>query len=317
MKTRRLGTTAIEVSPLCFGGNVLGWTADEQTSMDILDGFTASGCNFIDTADVYARWASGVGGESETIIGKWMKKRGNRKHVIIATKGGMDMGQGKTDVTKKYLLKAAEDSLKRLQTDYIDLYQTHKDDESMPVEEALEAYAQLIKEGKVRCAGASNFSAARLTAALEASKKHGLPRYETLQPLYNLCDREAYEKELEPLCQKHQISVNGYFSLAVGFLTGKYHSSADLSKSVRGDRVKVYMNERGWRILKAVEEVADQYKTSAAAVALAWLMARPSVTAPIASATSLSQLKSLTDAVHVNLNEEAIEKLNAASRWQE
>jgi aryl-alcohol dehydrogenase-like predicted oxidoreductase len=316
MQKRKLGNTTIEVSPLCFGGNILGWTADEKTSMNILDEFTAKGCNFIDTADVYSRWVSGVGGESETIIGKWMKQRGNRKDVVIATKGGMDMGQGKTDVTKKYLLKAAEDSLKRLQTNYIDLYQTHKDDENTPVEEALEAYAQLIKEGKVRCVGASNFSPARLTAALDASKKYKLPRYETLQPLYNLCDREVYEKELEPICLEHHISVNGYFSLAVGFLTGKYHSEADLSKSVRGDRVKLYMNERGMRILKSVEETAVQYHSSPASVALAWLMARPSVTAPIASATNLAQLKSLTDALNLKLSEATIVKLNEASQWQ-
>lgn len=315
MEKRKLGSSDLEVSPLCFGGNVLGWTADERTSMDLLDGFTAIGCNFIDTADVYSRWASGVGGESETIIGKWMRQRGNREQVIIATKGGMDMGQGGIDVTKKYLIKAAEDSLKRLQADYIDLYQTHKDNESTPVEEALEAYAQLMKEGKIRCIGASNFSASRLTEALEASEKYKLPRYETLQPLYNLCDREVFEKELEPVCLKNKISVIGYYSLASGFLTGKYHSSADLSKSIRGDRVSMYMNERGMRILEAIEDVAAQHKSSPASVTLAWLMARPSVAAPIASATSLKQLKDLTDAVQLRLSEESIARLNEASKW--
>jgi aryl-alcohol dehydrogenase-like predicted oxidoreductase len=316
MQKRKIGNTDLLAAPIAFGGNVFGWTADEKTSFDILSKFTESDFNFIDTADVYSRWASGVGGESETIIGKWMKQKGNRSKVIIATKGGMDMGQGKTDVTKKYLLKACEDSLKRLQTDHIDLYQTHKDDESTPVEEALEAYAQLIKEGKIRYAGASNFTPERLTAALKASEKNGLPRYVTLQPLYNLCEREAFEKELEPLCVKNNIAVLNYFSLAIGFLTGKYRSKDDLSKSIRGDRVKQYLNPKGFGILKALDEVAANHKSTSASIAIAWLLHRPSITAPIASATSLQQLDSLIKSVEIKLTQEEIVLLDEASKWK-
>lgn len=313
---RKLGNTDLLVAPIAFGGNVLGWTAGEKTSFDILSAFTDANFNLIDTADVYSRWASGVGGESETIIGKWMKQKGNRSKMIIATKGGMDMGQGKTDVTKKYLIRAAEASLKRLQTDYIDLYQTHKDDESVPVEEALEAYAQLIKEGKVRYVGASNFTPERLTAALKASERNGLPRYTTLQPLYNLCEREVFEKELEPLCTKNNIAVLNYFALAVGFLTGKYRTKADLSKSVRGDRVEKYLNPKGLGILKALDEVAANHSSTCASVAIAWLLHRPSVAAPIASATSLQQLDSIIKSVELKLSKEETEMLDSASNWK-
>lgn len=316
MQKRKLGNSDLLVAPIAFGGNVFGWTTNEKTSFEILGSFTDAGFNLIDTADVYSRWASGIGGESETIIGKWMKQKGNRKNIIIATKGGMDMGQGKTDVTKKYLIKACEDSLRRLQTDYIDLYQTHKDDESVPVEEALEAYAQLIKEGKIRYIGASNFTPERLTAALKASERNGLPRYTTLQPLYNLCEREAFEKELEPLCVKNNIAVLNYFALAIGFLTGKYRSKEDLSKSIRGDRVEQYLNPKGLRILKALDEVAAQHSSTCASVAIAWLLHRPSVTAPIASATSLKQLDSLIKAVDIKLDENDLVLLNEASKWQ-
>lgn len=315
MKTKTLGKTNIQVAPLAFGGNVLGWTIDENRSFEVLDGFTGAGFNLIDTADVYARWATGIGGESETILGKWMKARQNRSKVVIATKAGMDMGQGKVDVSKAYILKAAEASLRRLQTDYIDLYQTHKDDETVPVEGALEAYAQLIKEGKVRYIGASNFSPARLSAALKASDMQGLPRYQTLQPLYNLYEREGFEKTLEPLCLEEHVSVIGYFSLGSGFLTGKYRSENDLSKSIRGDRSKMYLNERGFRILAALDEVAARHNTAQASVALAWLMARPSVAAPIASATSLEQMKELTDATTLDLSASDMTLLNEASRW--
>jgi aryl-alcohol dehydrogenase-like predicted oxidoreductase len=315
MQKRKLGNTNLIVAPVAFGGNVLGWTANEKTSYDILDAFTAAGFNLIDTADVYSRWGGGVGGESETIIGKWTKKHNNRDKIIIASKGGMDMGQGKTDVSKQYLIKACEDSLKRLQTDHIDLYQTHKDDESVPVEEALEAYAQLIKEGKILYVGASNFIPARFSAALESSKKNNLPRYETLQPLYNLCEREVFEKELEPLCVKNGIAVLNYFALGVGFLTGKYRSKDDLSKSVRGDRVEKYLNPKGLGILKALDEVAAQHKSTCASVAIAWLLHRPSVTAPIASATSLQQLDSLIKSVEIKLTETDLALLNEASKW--
>lgn len=315
MQKRKLGNSDLLVAPIAFGGNVFGWTADEKTSFDILSKFTESGFNLIDTADVYSRWASGVGGESETIIGKWHKQKNNRSKIIIASKGGMDMGQGKTDVTKKYLIKAAEDSLKRLQTDYIDLYQTHKDDESVPVEEALEAYGQLIKEGKIRYVGASNFTPARLTAALNASEKNGLPRYVTLQPLYNLCEREAFEKELEPLCVKNNIAVLNYFALAIGFLTGKYRSKADLSKSIRGDRVEQYLNPKGLGILKALDEVAAHHSSTCASIAIAWLLHRPSIAAPIASATNLQQLDSLIKSIEIKLSPQEISLLDETSKW--
>lgn len=316
MQKRKLGNSDLLVTPIAFGGNVFGWTANEKTSFDILSKFTESGFNLIDTADVYSRWASGVGGESETIIGKWHKQKNNRSKIIIASKGGMDMGQGKTDVTKKYLISACEKSLKRLQTDYIDLYQTHKDDESVPVEEALEAYAQLIKEGKVRYVGASNFTPARLTAALNASEKNGLPRYVTLQPLYNLCEREVFEKELEPLCVKNNIAVLNYFALAIGFLTGKYRSKADLSKSIRGDRVEQYLNPKGLGILKALDEVAANHSSTCASIAIAWLLHRPSIAAPIASATNLQQLDSLIKSVEIKLSPHEISLLAEVSKWK-
>jgi aryl-alcohol dehydrogenase-like predicted oxidoreductase len=316
MELKNLGKTAIKVSPVCLGANVFGWTIDEARSFEILDHFLGKGFNFIDTADVYSRWASGVGGESEIIIGKWMKARGNRNKVILATKVGMDMGQGKTDVSKKYILKAVENSLKRLQTDYIDLYQAHKDDEATPVEETLEAYSELIKQGKVRCIGASNFTAERLKAALEASEKHGWPRYETLQPLYNLYDREAYEKELEEICVKNNISVISYYALAAGFLTGKYRSEADYGKSKRGSGAQRYLNDRGLKILKALDEVSAIYKCELSTIAVAWLLKKPSVTSPIASATSIHQLDSILKATEVNLDAKAMDLLNNASAWK-
>jgi aryl-alcohol dehydrogenase-like predicted oxidoreductase len=265
---------------------------------------------------VYSRWASGVGGESETIIGAWMKKNKNRSKIVLATKVGMDMGQGKVDVTKKYILKAAEASLKRLQTDYIDLYQTHKDDESIPVEEALEAYAQLMKEGKVRCVGASNFSPERLTAALKASEK-GLPKYQTLQPLYNLYDREIFERELQPICVDNSISVINYYSLAAGFLTGKYRKMSDLDKSVRGAKAGTYLNERGLAILSALDTVSKKHKCTNASVAIAWLRTRPAVTAPIASATTGEQLEALIKGVKLELSEGEVDLLDEASRYDE
>ncbi|HXD94075.1 MAG TPA: aldo/keto reductase [Bacteroidia bacterium] len=314
MQKRKLGNTDLHVAPITFGCNVFGWTANEKTSFEILDAFTTAGFNFLDTADVYAKWATGVGGESETIIGKWTKQRNNRNKVIIATKAGMVDAVGTINITKAYIIKAAEESLKRLQTDYIDLYQTHKDDLSVPVEETLEAHQQLIKEGKVRFIGASNFSAARLKASLEASKKHNLPRYETLQPLYNLYDREIFEKELEPLCVANNIGVINYYSLAAGFLTGKYRTQADVAKSARGARVaSTYLNEKGLRILKTLDEVAAQYKTTTGSIAMAWLLARPAVTAPIASASNLVQLQELIKSVDLKLSAETINLLNKAS----
>jgi aryl-alcohol dehydrogenase-like predicted oxidoreductase len=316
MNKRQLGRSELEVVPLTLGGNVFGWTIDEKTSFQILDGFAGAGFNLIDTADVYSRWKPGNrGGESETIIGNWLHQRGKRDQVIIATKVGGDMGQGKKDTGKKYILQEVEQSLQRLRTDYIDLYQTHWDSDETPVEETLEAYDQLVKEGKVRVIGASNFSPSRLLASLKASEKLGYPRYESFQPHYNLYDREVFEKELEPLCLEHKLGVIGYFSLASGFLTGKYRSEADLSKSARGEGNRKYLNERGFRILKALDEVSVSHHTNPASVALAWLIARPSVTAPIASATNLEQLDSLVKATELSLDEGAIDLLNKASAW--
>ena len=311
---RKLGNSGIEVHPLCLGGNVFGWTIDESTSFKILDGFAAVDFDFIDTADVYSRWAPGnKGGESETIIGNWMKMRGNRKDVIVATKCGLEMAPDKKGLSKRYILRAAEDSLKRLQTDYIDLYQAHKDDPSTPLEETLEAFAQLIKQGKVRAIGASNYKAERLVRALNVSRKQRLPRYESLQPWYNLYDRVEYEAALEPLCLKEGLGVIPYFSLASGFLTGKYRSKSDMAGKARGARVEKYLDERGFRILESLDKVAAEYNATPARVALAWLIARPSITAPIASATKLDQLADLIEATKLKLDAEAIDLLNAAS----
>ena len=314
MKRRKLGNSGLEVSPLAFGGNVFGWTVDERTSFKLLDAFVASGFNLIDTADVYSRWVPGnQGGESETIIGKWLKQSGDREKVIIATKVGMEMAPNKKGLSKSYILSSVEGSLERLQTDYIDLYQSHLDDPETPLAETLEAYAQLIKHGKVRAIGASNYSAERLSEALQVSKQLGFPRYESLQPFYNLYDRAVYEEKLEPLCQKEGLGVISYFSLASGFLTGKYRSESDLSKSPRGERVKKCLNDRGFRILNSLDQVAAAHDSTPARVALAWLMTRPSVTAPIASATSLAQLNDLIEATKLELEHSSIELLNQAS----
>ena len=318
MRKRRLGNSGLEVAPLAFGGNVFGWTADEKTSFRLLDAFVAAGFNLIDTADVYSRFAPGNrGGESETVIGNWLKQGGRRNNVIIATKVGLEMGHGKKGLSKEYILRAVEDSLSRLQTDYIDLYQSHRDDPDAHLEETLEAYAQLMKQGKVRAIGASNYSAERLSEVLGVSKERGLPRYETLQPEYNLYDRAEYEEKLERVCVENGLGVITYFSLASGFLTGKYRSAADLSKSPRGERmVKKYLNERGFRILDALDEVAKRVHATPVQVALAWIIARPSITAPIASATSLDQLNDLISATKLELDKDAIELLNQASAWQ-
>jgi aryl-alcohol dehydrogenase-like predicted oxidoreductase len=311
-----LGNSGIEVAPLAFGGNVFGWTIDEKQSFMLLDAFLAAGFNLIDTADVYSRWVPGnKGGESETIIGNWMRRRGNRDKVIVATKVGHDIGQGKKDLSEKHILQAVEKSLQRLQTDYIDLYQSHYDDPPTPVAETLEAYAKLVKEGKVRLIGASNFTPERLLRSLEASKQHGYPSYQTLQPLYNLYDREIFEKELEPICVEHGIGVISYYSLASGFLTGKYRSEEDLSKSARGAGNKKYLNEKGFRILSALDKVAEKFKSTPASISIAWLLAGHSVTAPIASATSIEQLGSLINATQINLDADSMILLNNASDW--
>jgi aryl-alcohol dehydrogenase-like predicted oxidoreductase len=316
MTTHKLGSSTLAVSPLCLGGNVFGWTADEKRSFAILDALVAAGFNFIDTADVYSRWAPGnQGGESETIIGNWLKRTGNRTKVIIATKVGMEMGPNDKGLSKAYIFRAVERSLERLQTDYIDLYQSHQDNAATPLEETLGAYAELIKQGKVRAIGASNYSAERLAAALRASEQHGLPRYESLQPHYNLYERAGYEAALEPLCLEKGIGVIPYYSLASGFLTGKYRSASDLAKSARGQGVKKYLDERGFRILAALDQVAREKQSTPGKVALAWLLARPSITAPIASATSAEQLHDLVDATKIELDRASDELLNQASAW--
>jgi aryl-alcohol dehydrogenase-like predicted oxidoreductase len=314
MDKRRLGRSELMVSPLCFGGNVFGWTADEATSFRLLDAYVDAGLNFIDTADVYSTWASGnTGGESETIIGKWMKARGNRDRLVIATKVGSEMGPSQKGLSKSYIQSAVEASLQRLQTDYIDLYQSHRDDLDTPQQETLQAYEELIRDGKVRAIGASNFTAERLKEALAISTELGLPRYESLQNKYNLSDRSEYEAELEPLCRKEEIGVIPYYGLASGFLTGKYRSEADFGKSVRGGRMAAYLNDRGRRILSALDAVADRKSATPAQVALAWLMARPGLTAPIASATSVEQLHDIVKATRLSLSADDVTQLDAAS----
>jgi aryl-alcohol dehydrogenase-like predicted oxidoreductase len=311
--SRQLGRSGLEVAPLAFGGNVLGWTTDEATSFRVLDAFIASGLNLIDTADAYSRWIPGhKGGESETILGKWMKSRGNRSRVVIATKVGSEMGAGEQGLSRAYILRAVERSLERLGTDYIDLYQSHRDDPGTPLEETLGAYADLIRQGKVRAIGASNFSAERLSAALGASGTHGLPRYECMQPWYNLYDRAAFEDELAALCRRERLGVISYFSLASGFLTGKYRTEADLAGRARAFRVKDLMNERGFRILGALDAVARDLRATPAQVSLAWLIAR-GVTAPIASATSVAQMEELAGATRLELGADALKALDTAS----
>jgi aryl-alcohol dehydrogenase-like predicted oxidoreductase len=314
MKKRKLGKSDIEIAPLALGGNVFGWTADEPTSFLLMDAFVDAGLNLIDTADVYSVWVPGhQGGESETVIGNWLKRSGRRKDVIIATKVGNVMSPEKKGLAKPYILRAVEDSLRRLQIDSIDLYQSHVDDPATPIEETLEAYDELVRAGKVRAIGASNFTAERLTASLDVSKQRGYPSYISLQPHYNLVERADYETNLEPVCVANGIGVIPYFGLASGFLTGKYRTEADLSKSARGSRVQKYLDERGLRVLSALDEVSKKLNSTPARVALAWLIARPSITAPIASATNLDQLKDLIAATELKLDEDSIEILNRAS----
>jgi aryl-alcohol dehydrogenase-like predicted oxidoreductase len=316
MKTRQIGNSGIHIAPLALGGNVFGWTADEAASFIVLDAFVDAGFSLIDTANTYSKWLPGhQGGESETVIGKWLKQSGKRNHVIIATKVGMEMGDGKKGLAKSYILEEVEASLKRLQTDHIDLYQSHTDDANTPLEETLEAYAQLIQQGKVRVIGASNYKADRLREAQKISEQKKIPRYECLQPHYNLYEREDYEKNLEPLAREKNIAVIPYFSLASGFLTGKYRTEADFSKSARGGGMKKYFNDRGFRILAALDETAKEYETSPTAVAIAWLIARPGITAPIASATRLEQVADLIKGAALHLGPVSIEKLDKASAY--
>ncbi|AMR27422.1 alcohol dehydrogenase [Hymenobacter psoromatis] len=315
---RELGHSGLQLAPLVLGGNVFGWTADEQTSFAVLDAFVAGGGNAIDTADVYSAWVPGHegGGQSETVIGKWLKQRGRRDDVLLFTKVGMDLGDGKNGLAKDYIKRAVEASLQRLQTDYIDLYQSHQDDESLPVTEPLEAYAELLKEGKIRAIGASNFSPQRLQAALDAGGKNGLPRYESIQPEYNLYEHETFEKDDLPLVQASGIGVIPYFGLASGFLTGKYRSEADLQKSPRGAGIgKKYLNDKGFRILKALDAVAARHGISQAQVALAWLMQAPGITAPIASATKVAQVQELLKAMDVRLTPQDAQELQAGPAY--
>ncbi len=297
-----------------LGGNVFGWTIDEPTSFTILDAFVDAGLNFIDTADIYSTWVPGhTGGESETIIGKWLKQSGKRSKIVLATKVGMQMPAGK-GLKKAYILQAVEDSLRRLQTDHIDVYQSHQDDPDTPLEETLKAFSELIAQGKVRAIGASNYSADRLAEALQVSRQHGFASYQSLQPKYNLYERADYETALEPLARKEGLGVIPYFSLGSGFLTGKYRSASDADKSKRGEGVvEKYFNERGFRILAALDQVAQSHHSTPGKVALAWLIARPSITAPIASATSLDQVRDLVDATNLELSPASIEALNQAS----
>jgi aryl-alcohol dehydrogenase-like predicted oxidoreductase len=314
MKRHKLGRTGFQIAPLAFGGNVFGWTADEPTSFKLLDAFVEAGGNLIDTADSYSRWVPGhQGGESETVIGRWIARRGRHDDVVIATKVGADMGQGGRCLRRDYILRAADESLRRLQVEAIDLYQSHWDDEKTPFDETLDAYARLIRQGKVKAIGASNLTAARLAEALDVSAREGLPRYDTLQPPYNLYDRETFEGDLRDLCLREDIGVITYFSLAAGFLTGKYRTEADYGKSPRGTGMKKFLNERGLRILDALDDVAARLRSAPATVALAWLMAQPGVDAAIASATSLAQLEALIAATRLSLDEVDMRQLEEAS----
>ena len=315
MQQRPLGRSGLQVSPLCFGGNVFGWTVDEATSFRLLDAWLDAGFNFVDTADVYSRWVPGhTGGESETVIGKWLRHSGKRNQVVIATKVGKDMGDGKVGLRPEYIRQAVEDSLRRLQTDHIDLYQSHDDDASVPLADTLGAFADLIQAGKVRAIGASNYTAPRLAEALQTSERLGLPRYESLQPLYNLYDRAVFERDLGPLCREHQVGVINFYTLAAGFLTGKYRTPDDAGKSPRGPKtVGLYLNTRGLRILAELDEMAARYQVEPGQVAVAWLMAQPGVTSPIASASTPEQLEVLIAAAQLKLDPDAIEALNQAS----
>lgn len=319
MEKRKLGRSTLEVSPICFGGNVLGWTLPEAEAHSLLDRFVEAGGNFIDTADVYSIWVQGhSGGESETVIGKWLKRGGAslRDKVVIATKVGMDMGGGRKGLAPKRIREAVDESLRRLGTDRIDLYQSHRDDPDTPQEATLEAYARLVESGKVRFVGASNFTAARLSEALDLAERDGYPRYESLQPEYNLYARQGFEAELESVCLDRQVGVMNYYALASGFLTGKYRKTADQGESVRGPAiVERYLNERGFRILAALDRVAARLGSKPGPVALAWQIARPAITAPIASATKAGHLEDMIAATALMLDADAIAALDEASAY--
>jgi len=315
MELRPLGRTGLKIAPLVFGGNVFGWTADEKTSFALLSRFFEAGFNTVDTADVYSSWAPGnSGGESEVIIGKWLKSGAvARDKAIVVTKVGSDLGEGRKGLSQKWIMQAVEDSLKRLQTDYIDLYLSHWPDASVPYEETLAAHTKLKEQGKVRAVGGSNLDATQLQASLDAATANGLQRYDVLQPEYNLYDRSSFDGPLRDLCVAEHVGVITYFSLAKGFLSGKYRSDADLGKSARGGGVKEYLNPRGMRILSALDAVSERHSARQAEVALAWAMARPGVTAPIASATTLDQMDSLVRAASLKLAPEDMAALDKAS----
>ncbi|MCW3169485.1 aldo/keto reductase [Chryseobacterium sp. 09-1422] len=314
MEKRKIKNTDLLAAPINFGGNVFGWTLDEQESFNILDLFTGGGFNFIDTADTYSWWVNGKGGQSEEIIGKWMKQRGNRDELVIATKVGSETKEHDFDISKKHILKSVDESLARLQTDHIDIYYTHFDDHKTPVEETLEAYDEIIKAGKVRYIAASNVTPERLRESFEVADKNNLPKYVALQPHYNLLEREKFETEYADLVKEYDLSVFSYWSLAAGFLTGKYRTEEDLAKSARGEGVRKYLNEKGSEVLKALDQISEKHETTQASVALAWLLANPLVTAPIVSATSKSQLETLFQAPELNLSSEDIELLNKVSQ---
>jgi aryl-alcohol dehydrogenase-like predicted oxidoreductase len=316
MRLRPLGKTNLSVPVMMLGGNVFGWTVNEEESFGLLDRAFDLGLTFIDTADVYSRWVPGhTGGESETIIGKWLARSGKRNQVILATKVGIEMGPGKAGLSAKHIRESVEDSLRRLQTDRIDLYQSHRDDESTPLEETLEAYGKLITEGKVRFIGASNFTGARLRAAIETSRKLGLPSYQCLQPHYNLVERQAYETDLAPVVAEYGIGVIPYYSLASGFLSGKYRSAADTEGKARGRGAGKYLNEAGLRVLAALDALAAEYNSTPAAASLAWLAAQPGITAPIVSATTADQVDGIAAAAELKLSGDAIARLSAASAY--
>ncbi|SDR09726.1 Predicted oxidoreductase [Chryseobacterium soldanellicola] len=314
MEKRKIKNTDLSIAPINFGGNVFGWTLDEKKSFNILDKFIDGGFNFIDTADTYSWWVNGKGGQSEEIIGKWMKARANRHGLVVATKVGSETKEHGYDISKKHILKSVDESLQRLKTDYIDIYYTHFDDHKTPVEETLSAYDEIIKAGKIRYIAASNLSPERLQESFDIAEKNNLPKYVALQPHYNLLEREKFEQDYAPLVEKYNLSTFPYWSLAAGFLTGKYRSEEDLSKSQRGEGVRKYLNPKGFEVLKALDEISAKHKTTQGAVALAWLLANPLITAPIVSATSESQLQTLFAAPTLNISSEDIELLNKASQ---
>ena len=314
MKKVSITGTDLKVSRINFGCNVLGWTLNEQESFDILDAIVEAGLNFIDTANTYSWWVNGVGGQSETILGKWMKARNNRESLVIATKVGSQTKEHPNNISKQHILKSVEESLQRLQTDHIDLYYTHFDDNKTPVEETLSAYDEIIKAGKVRFIGASNVSTERLIESFEVAEENSLHKYIVLQPLYNLMERTNYETQYKPLVEKYNLAVMPYSSLASGFLTGKYRSKADLGKSPRGEGLKHYLNKKGNAVLKALDTIAEKHQSQPATVALAWQLAQPTITATIVSATSKSQLQTLVDAPSLKLDADDLVRLEEVSR---